>query len=71
MLDGVNVASLAFISGVVWDLGQAAFVDPLTVVLAVVSLTVLLRYQVNTSWLIAGGALIGWFSMLPMMSGAK
>ena len=58
-LDGVNVASLALMAAVTWELGRASFVDWLTVLLAVASLIALLRYRVNSAWLVLTGATIG------------
>jgi chromate transporter len=60
VLDGVNVASLALIVVVTWQLGQAALMDPLTVAVAAGSAVLLLRYRVNSAWLVLGGALLGW-----------
>ncbi|MPZ20787.1 MAG: chromate transporter, partial [Luteitalea sp.] len=47
-----------------WQLGRAALVDPLTIVLALLSLLLLLRYRVSSAWLIAGGAIVGWLVAL-------
>jgi len=58
-LDGVNVASLALMAAVTWDLGRASLVDILTVVLAAASLIALLRFRVNSAWLVLVGATIG------------
>jgi chromate transporter len=58
-LDGVNAASLALMAVVTWELGRAALVDPLTVALAVASGVVLLRFDINSAWLILGGGAIG------------
>jgi chromate transporter len=58
-LDGVNVASLALMAVVSWQLGRAAIVDLPTGVLAVVSLILLLRFRLNSAWLILGGGLVG------------
>jgi chromate transporter len=58
-LDGVNVASLALMAGVTLELGRASLVDTLTVLLAVASLIALLRFRVNSAWLVFGGATIG------------
>ncbi len=58
-LDGVNVASLALMAVVTWQLGRAAVVDGVTVLLALVSALLLVRFRVNSVWLVAGGALIG------------
>ncbi len=64
LLDGVNVASLGLMAAVTWQLGRASLVDPLTILEALVSLVLLARYKVNSTWLIAGGALVGLFSAL-------
>ncbi len=58
-LDGVNAASLGLMLGVTLQLASTAVLDPLTTLLAVASLILLLRFKVNSTWLIAGGALIG------------
>jgi chromate transporter len=58
-LDGVNVASLALMAVVLWQLGRASLVDVETAALATASLIVLLRFRVNSLWLVLGGALIG------------
>lgn len=58
-LDGVNVASLALMAAVTWQLGRASLVDTLTVLLAVASLIALLRFRVNSAWLVLVGAIVG------------
>jgi chromate transporter len=58
-LDGVNAASLALMAVVLWQLGRAAVTGWLTAVLAVVSAVLLLRYRLNASWLVLGGAIAG------------
>lgn len=62
LLDGVNVASLGLMAAVTWQLGRAALIDPLTIVLAGLSFISLTRFKINSTWLIAGGALVGWLS---------
>ncbi|MBZ4395970.1 chromate efflux transporter [Myxococcus sp. AS-1-15] len=59
-LDGVNVASLALMAVVTWQLGRAALVDVWTVGLAVVSAVMLIRFRVNSAWLVLGGGAVGW-----------
>jgi chromate transporter len=59
VLDGVNVASLALMTVVTWQLGRAALVDSLAIVLAAISAALLLRFRVNSAWLVLGGALVG------------
>jgi len=58
-LDGVNAASLALMAVVTVQLGRAALVDWLTVALAVLSAALLLRFRLNATWLILGGAAVG------------
>jgi chromate transporter len=64
LLDGVIAASLGLMAAVTWQIGIASLVDPLTIALAVIGLVLLLRFRVNSTWLIAGGALIGLISIL-------
>lgn len=59
-LDGVIVASLALMAGVTWDLGQAALVDVWTWGMGIVAALALVVFRVNSTWLIAGGAAVGW-----------
>jgi chromate transporter len=63
-LDGVNVASLGLMLGVTIQLGSTAVIDPITILIALVSLFLLLRFKINSTWLIAGGALIGLIHVL-------
>ncbi|MBN1992514.1 MAG: chromate efflux transporter [Anaerolineae bacterium] len=64
LLDGVNVASLGLMAAVTWQLGIASLIDPLTIFMALVSLGLLIRFRVNSTWLIAGGAIIGLLTFL-------
>ena len=59
ILDGVTVGSLALILVVTWQLGRAAVVDVATAALAIGSGVLLLRFQLNATWLIVAGAGIG------------
>ena len=67
-LDGVNVASLALMAVVTWQLGRAAVLDVTTGLLAVLSAVLLVRFRVNSAWLVLGGAAIGLCvqSLLPV-----
>jgi len=58
-LDGVNVASLALIATVVWHLGRSALTDVLTVAIAGLSALLLLKFRLNSAWLVLAGALVG------------
>ncbi len=59
LLEGINIAALALMGGVLFQLGLNALVDVLTCVLALLALIVLLRFKINSIWLILGGAIIG------------
>ncbi|HEX9282778.1 MAG TPA: chromate transporter, partial [Gemmatimonadales bacterium] len=63
-LDGVNVASLALMAVVTWQLGRAALVDLPTVALALASAAVLLRFRINSAWLVLAGAAAGVLTRL-------
>jgi chromate transporter len=63
-LDGINVASLALMAVVTWQLGAAALVDWITVLLAIVAVAVLLVWRINSAWLVLAGGLIGLIKFL-------
>ncbi|HTA22007.1 MAG TPA: chromate efflux transporter [Terriglobales bacterium] len=60
ILDGVIVGSLALMAVVAWQLGRAAIVDWITLSIAVVSVGLLLRFRINSAWIVGGAAVIGW-----------
>jgi chromate transporter len=59
LLDGVIVASLGLMAAVSFQLSLVSLVDGLTIVIALVSFVLLLRFKLNATWLIIGGALVG------------
>jgi chromate transporter len=59
LLDGVNVASLGLMAAVAWQLGRASLTRPLPVLIALISFFLLIRFKVNSAWLLAGGGLVG------------
>ena len=61
-LDGVNVASLALMAVVTWQLGRVALTDWSTVALAAASGVLLFAFRVNSAWLVLGGAAAGWLA---------
>ncbi|MGD2027157.1 MAG: chromate efflux transporter [Anaerolineales bacterium] len=58
-LDGVNVAALALMAAVTWQLGQSSLVDLLSTGVGILSLLLLIYGKVNSTLLIFGGAVIG------------
>ncbi|GHO62793.1 chromate transporter [Ktedonobacter sp. SOSP1-52] len=59
LLDGVNAAALALMTGVFIQLGQHALVDVLTWAVAALAFAALVRFKPNSMWLILAGAVIG------------
>jgi chromate transporter len=60
VLDGINVAALSLMIVVSAQLARTAVVDWVTATIAVVSAILLIRYRVNSAWLILGGAFSGF-----------
>jgi chromate transporter len=58
-LDGVNVASLALMGVVGVQLARAAIVDVPSAGLAVLSGAALLRWRINSAWLVLAGGAVG------------
>ncbi len=59
-LDGVVAGSLALMAVVAWQLGKVSIVDWTTLAVFGVSLLALLRFRLNSAWLIAAAAVVGW-----------
>jgi chromate transporter len=59
VLDGINAAAVGLMAGVSVQLVGDAIIDPLTVAVAVGAGLLLWRTQLNSAWLITGGAAIG------------
>jgi chromate transporter len=59
-LDGVVAGSLALMAVVTWQLAKASIVDWKALAVFAVSLLALLRFRVNSAWVIAGAAIVGW-----------
>jgi chromate transporter len=68
-LDGVNVASLALMAVVTWQLGRAAIFDLTTALLVIVSAILLMRFRFNSAWLILGGAAVGMLMQMSHIGG--
>jgi chromate transporter len=58
-LDGLNVASLALMAVVTAQLARTAIVDVPSAVLGVTGAVLLMRFKLNATWLMLGGAAIG------------
>ncbi len=60
LLDGLNVASVAVMAGVTWQLARTAIVDGFSAAMAVIAAIVLLRWKINSAWLVLAAALIAF-----------
>jgi chromate transporter len=64
VLDGVNVAALGLMAGVTIDLGRTTFlpsghIDVFAIAIAVASAFALIRWRVNSTWVLIVGAALG------------
>jgi chromate transporter len=64
LLDGVNASSLALMAAVTLQLGRASLIDLPAVAIALIAAILLLRFKINSTWLIAAGAAVGAIRML-------
>jgi chromate transporter len=60
LLDGVNVAALGLMAAVTVTLARDAVVDVVTALLALTSAALLIRFRLNSVWLIILGAAVGF-----------
>jgi chromate transporter len=63
-LDGVTASSLALMAVAGAQLTRAALVDVPTTVLALLSAVAIIRFEINTTWVVAAGAAIGALASL-------
>jgi chromate transporter len=61
-LDGINTASLALMAVVTVKLGFQTVQDPLTIGISLMSALLLLKYRVNSAWLVLGGGILGFLA---------
>ena len=65
-LRGLNAASLALMIAVSLPLGRQALERPMVgVPISALTLLAIVRWRVNTGWLVLGGGAIGWLASLP------
>ncbi|HVM92574.1 MAG TPA: chromate efflux transporter [Terriglobales bacterium] len=60
-LDGVVAGSLALMAVVAWQLGKVSILNWTTLAIFGVSLILLLRFRVNSAWLVLTSAILGLF----------
>ncbi len=63
-LDGANATALGLMVAVVWQVASSSIIDPLTAILGLFAAVLLIRSQVNSAWLILGGAVVGLIARL-------
>jgi chromate transporter len=68
-LDGVNVASLALMAVVMVQIARAAFVDWPSVAIGAAAAFLLLRYKLNSTWLVLGGMVAGMLLRIANLDG--
>jgi chromate transporter len=51
-------------AGVLWQLGRDAIVDPLTAILAILAAVLLIRFRINSAWLVLAGGAVGIVAVL-------
>jgi chromate transporter len=59
VLDGVNVASLALMTLVTVQIARTAMVDWITIAMALIATVLVVRFRINSTWLVAAGAAVG------------
>jgi chromate transporter len=57
-LDGVNAVSLGLMAGVIYTLTQTTLIDWFTILVAIISAIALLKFKINSLWLILAGGTI-------------
>ena len=60
ILDGVVAGSLALMAVVGWELGRAAIVDPITLMILLATSILVFWLRINSVWVIVGAGLVGW-----------
>jgi chromate transporter len=63
-LDGATAGALGLMAAVTWQLARAGIVDVVTAAVAVVSFAILIRFRLNSAWLVLGGAAVGALAKL-------
>lgn len=58
-LDGANAAAVGLMAAVAWQLGMASIIDWLTVALFAITVVLLIRWKINSAWLVLGGGSVG------------
>lgn len=60
LLDGVNVAAIGLMAAVTLELGRDALVEWQTFLIAIAAAVLLIRFHINSAWLVLAGGLVGF-----------
>jgi len=58
-IKGVNAAVVGLIGATVITLGRSAMIDPITIALCLLSFIILIRFKIDSTWVIVAGGIIG------------
>ncbi|HLZ13864.1 MAG TPA: chromate efflux transporter [Candidatus Acidoferrum sp.] len=58
-LDGVNAAAVALMAFVGWQFARETLLSAIPIAMALVAVVLVMRFRVNSAWLVLGGALVG------------
>jgi chromate transporter len=61
-LDGANAAAVGLMAAVAWQLATSSIVDALTVALMLLAAVGLIKFRVNSAWLVLCGAAVGFLA---------
>jgi chromate transporter len=59
-IKGVNAAVVGLIGATLISLGRAALIDPITTIVCLAAFVILMRFKIDSTWLIVAGGIIGW-----------
>jgi len=64
-LDAVNVASIAIIVSICYELGKETITDWRTILIAILSVAIVFKYKkVNSAFVVLGGGILGYLLTL-------
>ncbi|MFA5293820.1 MAG: chromate efflux transporter [Phycisphaerae bacterium] len=63
LLDGINAAAISLMAAVTCQLARDSLIDIGAVIIFGVTFILLIRFKINSMWLIAGGALAGFLNL--------
>lgn len=61
-LDGVNAASVALMAAVAIELARTSINDPTTLAIGLVAAILLIRFRINSAWLVLAGGAVGFLT---------